>query len=93
MSLSKKQALLFCILAISSFAATLYLATFAGVLLFVYQNGELLIKADSLMLAESILLPWCTIVSVFITVYSVSAIVSQLKRKEKAYHEPLQSLS
>jgi len=81
--LSRKQALAFCVLAVSGFAGWLYLATFAGILLFVYRTGEIVIKADSLMPAESILMLWSSVVLYIITVYSVSAIASQLKRKKE----------
>jgi len=82
MSVSRKRALVFLVLAISGFAGCLYLTAFAGILLLVYRTGEIVIKADALMPAESLLLIWCSIVFAYITIWSISTIASQLKREK-----------
>jgi len=68
------------VLAISSFAGWLYVVTFAGVLLFIYRTGGVVIKADSLMLAESFLLLGVSFCLALIALYSAMAIVSQLRK-------------
>ena len=82
MTLSWKQALAFCVLAISSFAGWLYVVSFAGILLFVYRTGGVVIKADSLLPAESFLLLGVSFCLALIALYSVMAIASQLRKGE-----------
>ena len=77
--LSGKEALLFSLLAISGFVALLYLATFAQILLMACRTGLVVIKADSLMPAESAMMLWACIVMGFMTIYSLAAIASELK--------------
>jgi len=77
--LSGKEALLLSLLAISGFVASLYLASFAQILLLAYRTGLVMIKADSLMPAESALMLSACIVMGFITIYSLAAIASELR--------------
>ena len=77
--LSIKEALLFSLLAISGFVAFLYLAGFAGILLLAHETGMVVIKADSLMPAESAIMLSACIVMAFITIYSLAAIASELR--------------
>ena len=86
--LSRNQASAFCVLAISGIVAFLYLTAFAGILLVAYQTGEVVIKGDSLMLAESIILVATSICIGSITVYSFLAIASQIHIKKKGESIP-----
>ena len=79
--LSKKEAILFSVLAISGLVALLYLAAFAEILLLAHRTGLVVIKADSLMPVESALMLSASVVMVFVTIYSVAAIVSELTPK------------
>jgi hypothetical protein len=54
--LSKKDALTLFAVVIVGFTAWLYLTTFAGIMDLTYRTGQVTIKADRLMPAESILL-------------------------------------
>ena len=76
--LSRKQAFLFMLLAISGLVAWLYLTSFAGILLLACRTGLVVIKADSLMPIESAIVFCACIVIAFITIYSVAAIASDL---------------
>jgi len=77
--LSRKEALLFSVLAISGFVSLLYLAAFAGILLLAHRTGLVIIKADTLMPAESAIMLSACIVMAFITIYSLAAIASELR--------------
>ena len=77
--LSRKEALIMSLLAISGFVALLYLAAFAQILLLAYRTGLVMIKADGLMPVESALMLSASIVMAFMTFYSVAAIASELR--------------
>ena len=77
--LSMKEALLMSLFAISGFVALLYLAGFAGILLLACRTGLVVIEADSLMPVESALMLSACMVMVFMIIYSVAAIASELR--------------
>jgi len=77
--LSVKEALLMSLFAISGFVALLYLAGFAGILLLAWRTGLVVIEADSLMPVESALMLCACTVMVFIIIYSLAAIASELR--------------
>ena len=77
--LSTREALFFSMLAISALVALLYLALFAGILLLAWRTGLVVIKADSLTLFESAFMLSACVAMAFITVYSISAIVFELR--------------
>jgi len=77
--LSIKEALLMSLFAISGFVALLYLAGFAGILLLAWRTGLVVIEADSLMPVESALMLSACIAMVFMIIYSLAAIASELR--------------
>lgn len=87
MSMPRKQALALATIAISGFLAWLYLATFAGILNLAYRTGEITIKADSLMLVESLLLLLASICIAYMVIHSLVAIASQLRRSRESIVE------
>jgi len=78
--MSKKEALLSLLLAITGFAGWLYLASFAGILNLAYRTGEVVIKADALMLVESLLLLGVSFSLALIALCSAIALASQLRK-------------
>ena len=84
--LSGRQGLALVIVAIAGIVACLYLATFAGVLLVAYRTGEVVIKADSLMFIESLLLLWASACMASIVLYSLRAMGSDIRIAPKQLH-------
>jgi len=89
MNLSRKRALALFVFLISGIVAFLYLTAFAGILLVAYYTGEVVIKGDSLMLAESIVLVASSICIGSVVVHNLTAITSQIhiKREEKEFRD------
>jgi len=81
--MSRKQALTLACLAISGFAGWLYLSTLAGILYLIHLKGFIVVKADVMMLAESILLLGASCILFFLFAHSLHALASQLRYKRK----------
>jgi len=81
--LSKKEAAGYFLAALVGLVAWLYLTSLAGLLNYISRAGELLIGADRLMLGESIALFAASICIAFVVIYSLSALVSQIRRREE----------
>jgi len=85
--LSGRQALALLIVAIAGIVAWLYLTTFAGILIIAYRTGEVVIKADRLMLLESLLLLWASVCIASIVVYSLRVMGSEIMMTPKPLQE------
>jgi len=80
--LSKKEAAGYFLAVLVGLVAWLYLTSLAGIFIYTLSTGEFVIRADRLMLGESIILFAASIWIAFIVIRSLSALVSQIRRRE-----------
>jgi len=80
-NISRKEALVLSVLTILGFAGWLYLGSFGGILNLAYRTGEVVIRADRLMLAESFLLLGVSFCLALLALYSAVTLASQLRKR------------